>query len=133
RSGSAARTTALTQAREMYDRARAVHRIVEHIFNLHIIDELLLEGGFDPLENRSTNGAAIKFNEIDLDALFKRENNAIYKFVHNAITFPEMRRELGEDQDVDESKLYVNMISLPQLMARGGSGSVDDDTSEVDN
>lgn len=133
RSGSAARTTALTQAREMYDRARAIHRIVEHIFNLHIIDELLLEGGFDPLENRSTKGAAIKFNEIDLDALFKRENNAIYKFVHNAITFPEMRAELGLDQDVDESQLYINMITLPRLMVRGGAGSVDDDTRDVDN
>lgn len=110
RSGSAARSTALTQAREMFDRVRAIHRMVEHVFNLHVITELLLEGGYDVINNREEYDVRLRFNEIDLDALFKRENNAIYKWEHNAKTFEEMRAEIGESLEVDESRLYFRMV-----------------------
>ncbi len=121
RGGTANRSTASTQAKEMHDRVAAIHRQVENIFNQHIINEILMEGGYDPIANGEEIGVALRFNNSDLDAQTKRENSIIYRFEHNVATFEETRRALGEDEDIDISRLKYFM------MPGGGS------TSEVDN
>jgi hypothetical protein len=78
----------------------------EYIFN-----ELLREGGFDPLI-RPDDAVHFQFKEIDLDNKIKLENQAIQKFTSNAITHDELRMEIGMDPVTDESRLYVNMITI---------------------
>ena len=76
-----------------------------------ILNELLLEGGFNPITNED-DIVTFDFNEISLDTKIKMENNELYKFEKNAITFEEMRDNLGMVKDnVDEDRLYSNMIA----------------------
>ena len=85
-------------------------------FQHEVITELLLEGGFNPIINEA-DIVSLSFNEINLDTKVKTENHIINKFQTNAITFEEMRNELGMDrQDVDESRLYANMIEQCNAM-----------------
>lgn len=80
-------------------------------FKDEIINELLLEGGFNPIVSED-DIVELEFNEINLDTKVKMENHELNKFEKNAITFEELRQHLGEKKDdVDESRLYANMIS----------------------
>ena len=76
-----------------------------------ILNELLIEGGFNPILNEN-DIVTFDFNEISLDTKIKMENNELNKFEKNAITFEEMRDNLGLTKDnVSEDRLYSNMIS----------------------
>lgn len=122
RGGTANRSTAMTQAKEMHDRVAAIQRVVENTFNQHIINEILMEGGYDPIADGEALGVELRFNNSDLDAQTKRENAIIYRFEHNVATFEETRRALGEDEEVDMSRLKYFLMP--------GSRS---STAEVDN
>lgn len=79
-------------------------------FKHHVIPELLLEGGFNPILN-DEDIVDLEFNEINLDTKVKKENHIINLFQSNAITFSEMRSMLGfKNDDVDMSQLYSNLI-----------------------
>ncbi len=81
-----------------------------HQFRQEVITELLLEGGFNPILNEE-DIVNLCFNEINLDTKIKTENHIVNKFQSNAITFTEMRNELGlRSSDVDEMDLYANKI-----------------------
>jgi hypothetical protein len=77
---------------------------------VHIFNELLLEGGFDPITNPLENGTSdrcyFKFNEIDVDTQVKKETHVIQKFVNNIIGLTEARIELGIDADYEPSDFY---------------------------
>lgn len=76
-----------------------------------VFNELLLEGGFNPIFNPD-DWVSFEFNEINLDTKVKMENHEILKYQSNAITFEEVRRSLGrETEGVDENRLYNNMIT----------------------
>ena len=79
-------------------------------FQHAVIAELLLEGGFNPILD-DEDIVSLKFNEINLDTKVKLENHEVNLFQSNAITFEELRKELGyRSDDVDESRLYANML-----------------------
>lgn len=79
-------------------------------FQHHVIPEILLEGGFNPIVNDG-DIVTLEFNEINLDTKVKKENHAINKFQSNAITLQELRSELGyKNDEVDISQLYANII-----------------------
>ncbi|MBN3585794.1 hypothetical protein JYB64_25730, partial [Algoriphagus aestuarii] len=84
-----------------------------------IIHELLLEGGFDPITN-PRDDVDFVFNEIDLDAKIKSENQAVFLYQHNAITEDEMRARIGKDPITDRSKLYLNLVTIPRALATRG-------------
>ena len=94
------------------------HDTVKHIqktFSLFaenfIINELLLEGGFNPVINEDDRVNFV-FNEINISAKIKVENHELAKFQSNMITFEEMRNEIGKKEEVDESRLYKTMIEV---------------------
>lgn len=79
-------------------------------FQHAVIAELLLEGGFNPILD-DEDIVSLKFNEINLDTKVKLENHEVNLFQSNAITFEELRKQLGyRSDDVDESRLYANML-----------------------
>lgn len=95
-----------------------VHNIIkddQQMFSLQlqesVITELLLEGGFNPILNEE-DIVTFDFNEVSLDTKIKMENNELNKFEKNAITFTELRGNLGlPKENVDESLLYANFIT----------------------
>ena len=85
-------------------------------FQHAVIAELLLEGGFNPILDED-DIVDLKFNEINLDTRVKLENHEINLFQSNAITFEEMRKELGyRSGGVDESRLYANMLQQKNIV-----------------
>lgn len=94
------------------------HDTVKHIqktFSLFaenfIINELLLEGGFNPVL-KEEDRVFFVFNEINIDTKIKVENHNMAMFQGNMISFEEMRTELGKKPDIDEERLYKNMIEV---------------------
>ncbi len=93
-----------------------VHDVVKHIQRVFgifkenfIINELLFEGGFNPIVN-SNDIVKCEFEEISLDTKVKVENHEMLKFQSNVSTSEETRRKLGKKEEVDENRLYASMI-----------------------
>ena len=94
------------------------HDIVKHIQKIFsiftdnmLINELLFEGGFDPI-NKIEDRTFFEFNEVNLETKLKLENHVIAKFQSNLITFEEARRGTGNREEVDETRLYKNAIEV---------------------
>ena len=82
-----------------------------------VFNELLLEGGYNPIMNEP-DICQFQFNEINNETRVKMETHALNQFQGNAITFEEMRQRVGMRADnVDESRLYANMIQQPNDLA----------------
>lgn len=129
RGEGASRSTSESMYGEFLDRVKAYQRVIEAYVNHFIIREMLLEGGFDPLTNGDRDDVRFEFREIDFDAQVKYENAEIFKFEHNIQTWDETRAAIGRKPQVDESRLYLNMITLPQIRAKNSEG---DSTNTAD-
>jgi hypothetical protein len=97
----------------MHDTVKYYQKMISIFIENCVFTELLLEGGFNPIFTPD-DWVSFEFNEINLDTKVKMENHELVKFQDNAITFEEMRRAIGRGADqVDESRLYSNMITQP--------------------
>lgn len=106
-----AKQDASTMEENAHNIVKADQQVFSSQIKESIINELLMEGGFNPILNED-DIVTFDFNEISLDTKIKMENNELNKFEKNAITFEEMRDNLGLTKDnVDEDRLYSNMIS----------------------
>lgn len=89
----------------LYDRIKQMQKIFSEMMRLNIFNELLFEGGFDPITNPTESDISdrcfFKFKEIDVDTQVKKENHIIQKYVNNLITLDEARLALGYDPEVD--------------------------------
>jgi hypothetical protein len=134
RGDTANRSTADNMTSEMHDRIKAFQEVLSTFVNEFMIQELLLEAGYDPLENEE-HRVFFRFNEIDTELKIKKENHAVYKYEHNAISEDEMRAEIGLDPVTDRAKMYMNTVQIPLAQAgvkpgngnKVGSGSDDTD------
>ena len=74
----------------LYDRIKQMQKLFSEMVRLNIFNELLFEGGFDPISNPMESGDSdrcyFKFKEIDVDTQVKKENHVIQKYVSNLIT-----------------------------------------------
>ncbi len=94
----------------LYDKIKNYQRYIAETIRLSIINELLMEGGFDPLmfpEDR----VRFRFNEIDVDTRVKKDAATLQKWAANAIDLPETRMKLGEDPEVDEAQLLIALTT----------------------
>lgn len=107
--GTANKSTSDNQAADLFDGVKEFQRVFAETFQHHVINELLFEGGFDPIANPDDEVKFV-FNEIQLDAKIKKENHAVQLFLQGAITHEEMRAMMGLDPVTDESRLYFNMV-----------------------
>ncbi len=94
---------------QIHDTVKHVQRIMSIFIENYIINELLLEGGFNPILNDDDN-VRYEFEEISLETKVKLENHQLYKFQSNIATFDETRKKLGMKEEADEERLYANMI-----------------------
>lgn len=120
----------------LYDRIKMFQRYIEDMIRLHVINELLLEGGYDPFIDPHNPGNSdrvlFKFREIDVDTLIKKDNQVLQKWTANAITLQEARTELSDEYDPtpDEAQLVSALTarmapnSTVTLKSATGSTSV---------
>lgn len=131
--GTANKSTADNQSSELNDGVKDFQRSFSDTFKYKVINELLFEGGFDPVINPDDE-VEFMFAEIELDAKIKKENHAIQMFTQNAITHEEMRLLMGLDPVSDEGRLYFNMITIGTASATAAlSASADDSGQQAAN
>lgn len=116
KSSTSNRATADQLSVEMRDRIKAIQKVLATFIDQFIIDELLLEGGFDPTLNPDDD-VEFTFREIDTDGLIKIQNHAVLMYQSNAINEDEMRQMIGRDPITDRSKMFINLVTLPTALA----------------
>ena len=95
---------------QIHDTVKYVQRILSTFIEWQIINELLLEGGFDIFDVK--NRVEYVFEEISLETKIKKENHEMLKWQSNVTTFEEGRRRMGmRDVPEDEERLFQRMIS----------------------
>ena len=94
----------------MHDEVRAFQNVITNFIEKYLFNELLLEGGFNPLLNKD-DYVAFEFNEVSIDTKIKIESNTIQKYQGNVITLEEARRELGFSNEVSEEDMYAFTIT----------------------
>lgn len=103
----------------LYDKIKHYQKQFAEMVRVHILNEILFEGGFDPLVNPYDSSVSdrcfFKFNEIDVDTQVKKETHIIQKYVNSLITLPEARVKLGEDPDVDKEELFMSIQGQNQI------------------
>jgi hypothetical protein len=110
------RSTASTMSKALMVDVEAMTVIFKHFFEFYIIEELLLEGGFDPLEQ--SNRVRIKFGVIDKEERRADENQQIQLFDNNLQTIDEVRQALGsrpwtpEHTERSHYKMYQEPLAL---------------------
>ena len=103
----------------LYDKVKNYQRLFSEMIRLNIFNELLFEGGFDPIVNPSDSSTSdrcfFKFKEIDVDTQVKKETHIIQKYVNNIMTLEETRIALNVDPEVEVSDLYASMQGKVQI------------------
>lgn len=115
--GNRAMTDRLDTA--LYDKIKQYQKLFAEMVRVHIFNEILFEGGFDPIANPMEDGISdrcyFKFNEIDVDTQVKKETHVIQKYTNSVITLPEARIELGLDPEIEEDNLFASIQGRVQV------------------
>lgn len=94
----------------LYDKIKQYQKLFAEMIRVHIFNELLLEGGFDPIatpmDSSISDRCYFKFNEIDVDTQVKKETHIIQKYTNSVITLTEARVALGIDPEYDLEDLF---------------------------
>ena len=96
---------------QAHDTVKHIQRTMSIFVQEFIINELLLEGGFNPILNEDDKVNFV-FNEINIETKIKVENHEMAKFQSNMITYEEMRRTLGKKEEVDIEDLYKFKVEV---------------------
>jgi len=103
----------------LYDKIKQYQKQFAEMVRVHIFNELLFEGGFDPLihpyDSAMSDRCFFKFNEIDVDTQVKKETHIVQKYVNSLITLSEARIKLGEDPEVDKENLFMSIQGQNQI------------------
>lgn len=123
----------------LYDKVKQFQKLFADLVRVHIFNELLFEGGFNPVTNPMESGISdrcyFKFNEIDVDTQVKKETHIIQKFTNSVITLEEARQLLGMDTDVDMENLFPalqaqNQIDISKAQAKLAPAASQPDSSK---
>jgi hypothetical protein len=119
----------------LYDKVKTYQRYIADMIRILIINELLLEGGFDPIGD-PMDRCRFRFREIDVDTQIKKQTHEIAKWNANLTDQSETRLKIGEDVEVDESSLLMALQArmapdqvTTQKTDTGGSTPVQVDTT----
>ena len=103
----------------LYDKVKQYQKHLCEMIRVHIFNELLFEGGFDPIVNPMDSDISdrcfFKFNEIDVDTQVKKETHIIQKFTNSVITLTEARIQLGLDPAYEKEELFAGIQAEIQM------------------
>ena len=95
---------------QVHDTVKHIQRVMSIFIREYILNELLLEGGYNPIINEE-DIVNYEFEEISLETKVKKENHELLKYQSNLTSINESRRRMGmKDNPDDENKLYKNYI-----------------------
>ena len=120
------RSTAQTLSKGAIQDIEALQLHMKSFIENYVIDELLLEGKFDILDE--INKVEIKFGTVDKEVRSKEENQTIQLWLNKLITESEARKRLGEKPLDEESrnntyfKLYEEPISMLKALGNVAAG-----------
>lgn len=107
---------------QVHDAIKYFQKSISSIIRNGIFNELLLEGGFNPILNES-DIVSFEFNEINLETKVKVENHYLNQYQGNAITFEELRKELGRRADnISIEDIYANLVVQKNKMDLAWAG-----------
>ena len=124
---TANRSTASTLSKGMLMDIEALAVTVKRFIEFYIFSELLMEGGWDPLDEE--NAVHIRFGVIDKEERRADENQQIQLWHANLKTMDEVRAELGMEPWTDEHmersfyKMYEEPMAMVGGMAPGSAAS----------
>lgn len=98
-SSGANRSTADVQNKDFLNFAKTIQTIFIDSIETHIIDQWLMEGGFNPLDEK--NKVTLSTIEIDLDDKIKKESHFLNLFTSNILDIDEAREKLGYSKMTD--------------------------------
>jgi hypothetical protein len=122
---TANKSTASTMSKGMLMDVEAMTKVVKSFLEFYVINELLLEGGFDPMEKEDQ--VRLKFGVIDKDDRRADENQQIQLFHGNLRTMGEIRESLGDtpwsDEHYEQShyKMFEEPADLLKSMQPGSA------------
>lgn len=135
RGGTASRSTGDNLSGEFRDRIKALQKVMSTFITMKMVNEILMEGGFDPIINPD-DAVHFRFNEIDMDSRIKAENQAVYLYEHNAISESELRELLGRDPIEDgevRAGMHLQVITLATAAANAEAKAQAAGSKETDN
>jgi hypothetical protein len=111
----------------LYDSTKHRQRKFSELIRFHVFNELLWEGGFNPYVNPARSQVSdrceLRFNEIDLDSLVKREAHTISKWTSNIITYEEGRMDMNMKPDLDKDKTFAAIAAEFAITQEAGGGA----------
>jgi len=125
-SGESNRSTASTLSKGMMMDVEALQTMIAVFINFYVITELLLEGGFNPLDIEDQ--VQIQFGVVDREERIAFENQQTQLFTQNAITQTELRKALRkrpltpEDHKDTQYSLYTEPLALIKITGTTGLG-----------
>lgn len=123
-SGTANKSTSDNQNSDLNDLVKDFQRRFQAQIQRGIIDELLFEGGYDPVLNLE-DSVSFVFTEIEQSAKIARENHAINKFNNNAISIDELREDLGLEPTEDFSRFHFILHDKTGVSLDSAKNTVD--------
>lgn len=136
RGGTASRSTGDNLSSDFKDRIKALQKVMSTFVTDKMVNEILLEGGFDPVLNPD-DAVRFTFNEIDMDSRIKAENQAVFLYEHNAISESEMRELLNRDPIEDgevRAGMHLQVITLATAAANAeAKAATSTGSKETDN
>lgn len=128
-SDSSNRSTASTISKSLIQDVEAMQRTMKNFLEFYVLSELLLEGGFNPLDEEDR--VEINFGVIDREERTKVENQAIQLMTNKLFTISEARAVLGKRpyKEEDLSDTYFKVFEEPLALLKGmGPGTAASET-----
>lgn len=113
---TANRSTANALSQSAIQDVEALQTTLKNFIEFFVFNELLLEGGYDPLEKE--NKVEIRFGIIDRESRSKLENQTIQLWLNNLISENEARQRLGYAPDVDKQDTYFKHYTEPLALLK---------------
>lgn len=117
---TANRSTANTLSKIAIQDVEALQRTVKMFIETYVINELLLEGGYEDALIDPNKSVEIKFGTVDKEEKSKEENQAIQLWTNNLINESEARKRLGErpveSRELSYYKLYQEPLAMIKSM-----------------
>jgi len=123
--GDSNRSTASTLSKGLMMDVEFLQHTMKIFLDFYVVNELLLEGGFDPLDPEQK--VSIRFGIIDKGERLAFENNQIQLFANKVLTHTEVRKALGyapmtdEDEEDTYYKKYEEPLALLKSMVPGSA------------
>jgi len=108
---TANRSTANALSKSAIQDVEAMQKTLKNFIEYNVFNELLLEGGLDPLEDG--NRVEIRFGVVDFEIKSKQENQAIQLYTNNLISLNEGRMRLGLRPEIQQEGTYYEKHTLP--------------------